>query len=144
MAQPESHPSRIGERLSEIREGLRFSQADFASELGISLRAYQSYERTERELPFSVAIELYRKFQVNPIWLALGIEGGSRRALSPEDAAALCSELYESWEKALSAFTPTVPYEVKRPLYRKLARATFRAAKVPNDEVAETVRDLKV
>lgn len=133
----------VGARLSSIREGLGLSQAALAQRLEISLRAYQTYERSERELPFSVALRLFSEFQINPLWLGLGHEAGSQRALSPEGNAELCWSLYEEWEKAISSLSPKLPYEIKKTLHRKLARRAFRELEVPREEIAETVRDLK-
>jgi transcriptional regulator with XRE-family HTH domain len=133
----------VGARLSAIREETGLSQADIAQRLGISLRAYQTYERAERELPFPVALRLFTEFQINPLWLGLGPEAGTQMALSTEGNAELCWSLYEEWEKAISSLTPKLPYEIKKTLHRKLARRTFRDLQVPQEEIAETVRDLK-
>lgn len=133
----------VGARLNAVREGLGLSQADLAQRLGISLRAYQTYERAERELPFPVALRLFIEFQINPLWLGLGPEAGSQKALSAEGNAELCWSLYEEWEKAIGSLTPKLPYEIKKTLHRKLARRTFRDLHVPQEEIAETVRDLK-
>jgi len=141
--QPAINDNEVGARLSAVRETSGLSQTDFAQRLGISLRAYQTYERAERELPMPVAIRLYQEFQINPLWLTLGEQGGSRQALSSDDAARLCWELYEQWEKAINGLTPKVPYEIKKTLHRKLARRTYRDARIPSDDIAETVRDLK-
>lgn len=143
MTQAVSDAASIGSRLNEVRADEGLSQAEFAQRLGISLRAFQSYERAERELPFSVAVQLFREFGINPLWLALGPELAARKALSADDSARLCSDLYETWQKAVEALPVDVSYEVRKTLHRKLARSTFRQANVPLNEISETVEDLK-
>ena len=133
----------VGARLSSIREGLSLSQADFAQRLGISLRAYQTYERAERELPFPVALRLFTEFQINPLWLGLGPDAGTQKVLSPEGYAELCWTLYDEWERPIDSLIPKVPYEIRRTFVKKFARRTYRELEVPREEIAETVRDLK-
>lgn len=48
----------LGARLLALRSERKLSQAEFANQLGISLRAYQSYERAEREVPVTVVASL--------------------------------------------------------------------------------------
>lgn len=134
--------SSMGQRLYGLRVELGYSQLELASRLGISLRAYQSYERAERELPLTVAITLFRELGINPIWLALGAGSGSKRLLTPEEAARLCAELHETWQKSLKSLAIVVTCDVTRPIYRRLSRSAFRRGEVPHDELAETIKDL--
>lgn len=62
----------IGERLAALRNRVRLSQVDFAERLGISPRAYQNYERGEREVPAVVLKLLYEVFGVDPLWVLTG------------------------------------------------------------------------
>jgi transcriptional regulator with XRE-family HTH domain len=133
----------VGARLAEVRVESGLSQTDFAARLGVSLRAYQSYERAEREPPFTLAVRLYREFGVSPLWLALGVEGGSRRLLTPEESARLSSDLYDAWQRGVDALAVDVAPEFRKTLYRKLSRSTFRDGAVPAAEIAETIEDLK-
>lgn len=62
----------IGERLATLRHRVRLSQVDFADRLGISPRAYQNYERGEREVPAVVLKLLFAVFGVDPLWVLTG------------------------------------------------------------------------
>jgi len=133
----------VGARLAEVRVDSGLSQAEFATRLGVSLRAYQSYERAEREPPFTLAVRLSREFGVSPLWLALGPEGSPRRLLTPEESARLSSDLYDAWQRGIDALAIDVAPEFRKTLYRKLSRSTFRDGAVPLTEIAETIEDLK-
>ena len=77
----------IGARLKKTRHDRRLSQEDFAAALDTSLRAYQNYERGEREISAPLILALHRQFHVDPIWLLTGVSG--RMAKSTGKAAKL-------------------------------------------------------
>ena len=56
------------------RNELTISQVKMAEALGISLRAYQSYELGKRSIPVEALVELHRKFDVDLNWILLGVE----------------------------------------------------------------------
>lgn len=60
------------ERLVAVRGHLHLSQSEMAEKIGISLRAYQNYERGEREAPVILVRAFYERFNVSPIWLLTG------------------------------------------------------------------------
>lgn len=62
----------LHERLIELKESKQLLQKDIAAELGISLRAYQYYERGDREPNASVLIVMSKYFGVSVDYL-LGI-----------------------------------------------------------------------
>lgn len=62
----------IGGRLVAAREAQRLSQVEFAERLGISPRAYQNYERGEREMPTTVLTALHAEFGIDPLWVLVG------------------------------------------------------------------------
>lgn len=59
-------------RLVEVRKSSDLTQAAFAGKLGISPRAYTSYELGERDLPLAVAVKLNQLFNVSADWLLFG------------------------------------------------------------------------
>ena len=65
-------------RLELVRASAGLTQKEIAKTLGISERAYQSYERGERALPDTVVRECWRALRVDPVWLLIG-EGEMRR-----------------------------------------------------------------
>ena len=60
------------ERVAIVRSHLGLSQTVMAERVGLSLRAYQNYERGEREIPVVLVHALYQAFQIDPVWLLTG------------------------------------------------------------------------
>ena len=60
------------ERVGLVRAHFALSQTAMAQRVGISLRAYQNYERGEREVPVALVHALYEQFRVDPVWLLTG------------------------------------------------------------------------
>lgn len=79
----------IGERLAAARELQRLSQVEFAEQLGLSPRAYQNYERGERELPSTVLTALHAVFDIDPLWVLIGQSRDSRKSSAPNKADVL-------------------------------------------------------
>ena len=59
-------------RVSQARARFALSQSDMAERTGISLRAYQNYERGEREIPVVLVHRLFTEFGIDPVWLLTG------------------------------------------------------------------------
>ncbi len=59
-------------QVRQVRTRFALSQTDMASRTGISLRAYQNYERGEREVPVALIHGLFTEFGVNPVWFLTG------------------------------------------------------------------------
>lgn len=68
-------------RLKEIREELGFTQSQFAHELGLNATT-ADLERGRVKIPGFVVKELYKKFQINPLWLFGETE--NKRAVSEQ------------------------------------------------------------
>lgn len=60
-------------RVKYVRVHFSLSQAAMAQHVGMSLRAYQNYERGEREVPVALVHALYSEFKIDPVWLLTGI-----------------------------------------------------------------------
>ncbi|MFV1658487.1 helix-turn-helix domain-containing protein [Phaeobacter sp. JH20_27] len=71
---PYDYLSALGARIAIARNELSISQVKMADALGISLRAYQSYELGKRSIPVEALVELHRKFDVDLNWILLGAE----------------------------------------------------------------------
>lgn len=63
-----------GKRLVSIRESLHLTQTEFAEKLGLSPRAYQNYERGEREIPIQLVQSLHDVFKIDPLWVLSGTD----------------------------------------------------------------------
>ncbi len=96
----------IGGRLATLREQFRLSQKEFAAKLGVSLRAYQNYERGEREIPASLIRALYDTFKVQPVWLLLGGADPiqNRGEIDPTLAEAIAQDL----DNEIVGFSPSL------------------------------------
>jgi len=62
----------IGQRLQIIRKYLKLSQEDISSQLGISYRAYSSYEREDRKPSIELMQKLVTIYNVNLNYLIVG------------------------------------------------------------------------
>lgn len=71
---PHDYLSALGARIAITRNELGMSQAKVSAALGISLRAYQSYELGKRSIPVEALVELHRQFAVDLNWILLGVE----------------------------------------------------------------------
>ena len=70
----ENYLTALGARLAITRNEKALSQAKMAEALGMSLRAYQSYELGKRSIPVEALIKLHRQFDVDLSWILLGVE----------------------------------------------------------------------
>jgi transcriptional regulator with XRE-family HTH domain len=59
-------------RLKIIRKHFSLSQTAMSELTGTSLRAYQNYERGEREFPVDLLRALYESLKVDPVWVMTG------------------------------------------------------------------------
>lgn len=60
------------DRVAAVRAHFSLTQTKMAKRVGIVLRAYQNYERGEREMPVALVRALYAEFSVDPVWLLTG------------------------------------------------------------------------
>jgi transcriptional regulator with XRE-family HTH domain len=79
---------KVAENLKKLREILGLTQEEMAQLLGVSLRAYQAYEKGSMEPKVGKLEMLAKKYRVNLNWLITG-EGEmfltpSTEGLSPE------------------------------------------------------------
>ncbi len=57
------------QKIQKIRKKLKLSQEEISTQVGISYRAYTSYERGDRKPSFDFLESLVNKFNVNLNWL---------------------------------------------------------------------------
>ena len=63
----------FGERLQSVRKKMQLSQEDISTQIGISYRAYSSYERGDRKPPIDFLEKLATQFNINLNYLIAGI-----------------------------------------------------------------------
>lgn len=95
----ESH--QYHQRVGKIRERFSLSQTEMAERVGLSLRAYQNYERGEREVPVALVHALYAEFRVNPAWL---LTGSGSMIISEEQPTGLDQKLLDRVVDAVEKF----------------------------------------
>ena len=66
--------AEIGARLAICRSEIGVSQAAMAEAIGVSHRAYHSYEKGKRGVPVEALVKMQDKFEVDVAWLLLGTE----------------------------------------------------------------------
>jgi transcriptional regulator with XRE-family HTH domain len=59
--------SKVGKNLLAIRKSQKMSQEDFAKQLNLSVRAYGSYERGEREMRIFLVAKIQKFTKMNPL-----------------------------------------------------------------------------
>lgn len=66
--------AEIGARLAICRSEIGVSQAAMAEAIGVSHRAYHSYEKGKRGVPVEALIKMQDKYEVDVAWLLLGMK----------------------------------------------------------------------
>lgn len=94
----------MGARLAIIRNEIGLSQTDMSKVLGVSLRAYHSYEKGERGLPIEALLKLNEKFDSDVAWILLG----TKSARVEHDIEAL-----QAFETSLDQFLTTQGVKIK-------------------------------
>ena len=89
----------FGKRLQKVRKKLQLSQEDISTQIGISYRAYSSYEREDRKPPIDFLEKLVSKYKISLNYLIAGI-GNEFIAPQYEDVK---DEILKEVEKMLKA-----------------------------------------
>ncbi len=97
------------ERVGRVRAHFALSQTAIAERLGLSLRAYQNYERGEREIPVALVHALYEQFRVDPVWL---LTGAGSMMVAEDQRKRLDQPLLDRVVEAVEKFEA----DLKRPL----------------------------
>lgn len=107
----------VGSRLMAVRNKQQLSQTQFANLLGISLRAYQTYEAGQRSIPIEALQALNRELNSDLNWILMGVSsvkaGHALNLPEPsvtENTLARLGWLYEQMTAllGLKAFSPSV------------------------------------
>lgn len=92
---------QYNERVGKVREHFSLSQTEMAQRVDISLRAYQNYERGEREIPVALVRALYTEFRIDPVWLLTGL---GQMILAEDQRKLLDQELLDRVVEAVENF----------------------------------------
>ena len=127
---PYEYLSALGARMAIARNELGMSQTKIAQALGISLRAYQSYELGKRSIPVEALVDLPRKFDVDLNWILLGVEA----VRLTHDLAAL-EDFEVSLDKYLSETGTKLRSEKRGAIAARWYRSFLEGKEIAMDDV---------
>ncbi|MBL6748949.1 MAG: helix-turn-helix transcriptional regulator [Nevskia sp.] len=128
----------IGKRLKAAREKTGLLQPDFAVRLGISPRAYGSYERGERTLTVEALKALYDLFHIDPVWILSG-PGADPRTFKTPTRADILVEIIVKVEEHLTRHRLRLPVEKKARLIALLNQYFQAKGKVEVEHVEQVL-----
>lgn len=130
VSRPYDYLSALGARIAIARNELGLSQAKMSEALGMSLRAYQSYELGKRSIPVEALVELHRKYDVDLNWILLGVEAVRMK----HDLAAL--EAFEiALDKHLSESGTKLRSEKRGAIAARWYRSFLEGKEIAMDDV---------
>jgi transcriptional regulator with XRE-family HTH domain len=127
---PHDYLSALGARIAIARNELGMSQSKMSAALGISLRAYQSYELGKRSIPVEALVELHRQFAVDLNWILLGVE-----AVRLEHDLAALEEFEIALDKHLSASGIKIRSEKRGAIAARWYRSFLEGKEIAMDDV---------
>ncbi|MCZ4258699.1 helix-turn-helix domain-containing protein [Sulfitobacter sp. G21635-S1] len=120
----------IGARLQVTRNEIGMTQADMAQLIGVSLRAYHSYEKGDRSLPIEALVTLQEKFNSDITWILLG----SKSARIEHDIKAL-QEFEISLDRYLVGQGITIDSERRGAIVARWYRSLTDGEEIPMKDV---------
>lgn len=128
----------IGGRLKQLRQKKSLSQSSFSSLLGVSLQAYQNYERGDRPITKDLIVVLMTEFGVEPSWLLSGEQALEPHSSQPELNEELLQQIIEGVESLLSKKRKVLPIDKKT----KIIVMLYKTASIQQNLDPETIRQL--
>lgn len=127
---PYDYLRALGAHIAISRNELGMSQTKMTEALGISLRAYQSYELGKRSIPVEALVELNRQFDVDLNWILLGAESVRMK----HDIAAL-EEFEVALDKHLSESGTKLKSEKRGAIAARWYRSVLEGKEIAMDDV---------
>jgi transcriptional regulator with XRE-family HTH domain len=135
---PYDYLSALGARVAITRNELALSQAKMAEALGISLRAYQSYELGKRSMPVEALYKLHKLYDVDLNWVLLGQE-----AARVEHDIARWDEFQHDLDRYLSEAGITLKSEKRIAICSRWYRSFLDGKEIEMDDVHTWIELLK-
>ena len=129
------------ERVGAVRAHFALSQTAMAERLGLSLRAYQNYERGEREIPVALVHALYAEFKVDPVWL---LTGAGPMILEVERAQHLDQALLDQVVAAVEQFEAGLKKPLSVEHKSRLIGLLYEKSQLLSDVAGETLSKAKM
>ncbi len=105
-------------------------QDGMAAALGMSQRAYQSYETGKRSMPVEARVDMHRQFGVNLKWILLGGE-----AVRPGHDLAALEGFETALDRHLSATGTRLKSEKRVAIVARWYRSFLEGKEIPMDDV---------
>jgi transcriptional regulator with XRE-family HTH domain len=121
----------VGDRFSDVRGKLNFTQRQFAEALGVSDKAIANWERGVRELPSSVAAQLSIKYDIDANWLLTGV--GSQTVAAREVNSDILEQVIISVDTLLEKRGRQLPRERKAKLVAYVYRLWASGRKLDDE-----------
>ncbi len=128
----------IGARLAITRNETGLSQTEMAKEIGVSLRAYHSYEKGDRGLPIEALVMLHEKFKSDVNWILLG----TKSARVEHDIEAL-QEFETSLDRFLTEQGITIKSEKRGAIVARWYRSLTEGKEIQMEDVHTWIELLK-
>ena len=120
----------LGARMAIARNEIGLSQARMAEALGMSQRAYQSYETGKRSIPVEALVDMHRQFGVDLNWILLGVE-----AVRPGHDLAALEGFETALDRHLSATDIRLKSEKRGAIVARWYRSFLEGKEIPLDDV---------
>ena len=120
----------LGARMAIARNEIGLSQARMAEALGMSQRAYQSYETGKRSIPVEALVDMHRQFGVDLNWIMLGVE-----AVRPGHDLAALEGFETALDRHLSATDICLKSEKRGAIVARWYRSFLEGKEIPLDDV---------
>lgn len=120
----------LGARMAIARNELGLSQARMAGALGMSQRAYQSYETGKRSIPVEALVDMHRQFGVDLNWILMGVE-----AVRPGHDLAALEGFETALDRHLSATGIRLKSEKRGAIVARWYRSLLEGKEIPMDDV---------
>ena len=127
---PDTYLGGLGARMAIARNELGLSQARMAAALGLSQRAYQSYETGNRSIPVEALVDMHRQFGVDLNWILLGVE-----AVRPGHDLAALEGFETALDRHLGATGIRLKSEKRGAIVARWYRSFLEGKEIPMDDV---------
>ena len=127
---PDTYLGGLGAHMAIARNELGLSQARMAEALGMSQRAYQSYETGKRSMPVEALVDMHRQFGVDLNWILLGVE-----AVRPGHDLAALEGFETALDRHLGATGIRLKSEKRGAIVARWYRSFLEGKEIPMDDV---------
>jgi transcriptional regulator with XRE-family HTH domain len=160
LKQMNSKENSIAARLQQVRSNNHLNQKEFSEMLGVSLRAYQNYERGDSSISVECVLALNQAFGINPRWLLTGsgmmlitenehveeLDGarGLTYPLYPELAEKIAISTFQAYGARYNSLSVEHKKGIFSTIYSALCMLGTDNEHMPSDEDVKLLIDLSI